>query len=100
MKALVICAALAISTTSASAVERYQSTGLSCAAIKASIKKQGSIILHFASNNADAPVRYDRFVGSANQCDTGSSVAASSVTTRDDPNCAVQSCQAIRNHHG
>jgi len=99
MKAMLICAALAATTSAAHAVERYQASTLTCSTAQAAIHTKGAVIIHFPAQSQSAPPTYGRFVANVNQCDTGNQIASSSIPTKDDLNCKVSSCQRYRSGH-
>lgn len=82
-----------IAASPASAISRYNTTGMSCASVQDAISREGAAILRYPSTRVRNMTLYDRYVRSATQCDIGEYAARSSVPTRDAQNCPVYRCE-------
>jgi len=86
-----------LAASPAAAISRYNTTGMSCAAVQSAIDREGAAILRYPSTRVRNMTLYDRYVRSDRQCDTGEYAADSSVPTRDAKNCPVYKCEPRTN---
>lgn len=82
---------LAAATLPAQAISRYQSTGMSCAAIQDVISKQTAAIMRYPSKRVPGLVLYDRYVKNGNYCDSGEVTETVTIPSRDGQ-CPVYHC--------
>lgn len=79
-------------TTPASAISRVETTRTDCAAIRATLIKEGAAILRYTSKNG-LPI-YDRYVSSSLMCQSPEIGVWASVPARDTSSCRVIACDA------
>lgn len=84
--------AVVAATTSASAISRVETTRTDCAAIRATLIKEGAAILRYTSMNG-LPI-YDRYVSSSLMCQSPEIGVWASVPARDTTACRVIACDA------
>ncbi|MBD9389208.1 hypothetical protein IB237_18640 [Agrobacterium sp. AGB01] len=88
---MIVLATLAASP--ASAISRYETPSMNCAAVQSAIDREGAVILRYPSTRVRHMTLYDRYVSSARQCEIGEYAARNSVPTRDVQNCPVYRCE-------
>src|SRR5690349_6476699 len=82
-------------TAQASAIKRYQTTSMTCQAIKAAIKNDGAAILRYQSErNPNLPL-YGRYVKSRQYCQAEETTEFRSVPSKDTSSCPVLACVPI-----
>ena len=84
---------LAAATLPAQAISRYNTPGMSCAAIHGVLEQQNAAILRYPSKRVPGLVLYDRYVKNANYCDSGEVTERESIPSRDGQ-CHVYKCVA------
>jgi hypothetical protein len=77
--------------TQAHAISRYNSTGMTCAAVQTAIDREGAVVLRYPGRTG--VTLYDRYVASDRLCFSGEFAKSSTVPTRDTPRCPVQHCE-------
>ncbi|MEX0347463.1 MAG: hypothetical protein AB3N20_21250 [Rhizobiaceae bacterium] len=82
---------LAVTSTSAEAISRYNSTSMSCSKAKAIVRSQGAVIFRYPSRRNPSLTLYDRFVAHGGLCAFGETAAPKSVPTRSG-NCRLIAC--------
>lgn len=92
-----LVAALSLSLVSADAlaISRYNSQSMTCDSIQATIQREGSAILRYASTSTPGLPLYDRYVANGTYCGYGESAETSSVPASDTPSCLVLACKEI-----
>lgn len=88
---MVVVAAFAASP--ASAISRYDTPSMTCAAVQESIDREGAAILRYPSTRVNNMTLYDRYVRNSRQCDFGEKAETTTVPTRDQQNCPVYHCE-------
>ncbi|MEM6464236.1 MAG: hypothetical protein AAF724_20205 [Pseudomonadota bacterium] len=74
------------------AINRYNVTAMSCAAVQAAVQRDGAAILRWQSpRNPGLPI-YDRYVRNTLYCDYNEYATPAFVPSRDNPNCRVRNC--------
>ncbi|MDE1994151.1 MAG: hypothetical protein KGI75_16730 [Rhizobiaceae bacterium] len=90
MKRFLLIAVLAIPASDALAISRYDTAGMSCAAVQAHVAQEGAVVLRYPSRGGGTTL-YDRYVRDASQCGGFSETVQTSVPTRDG-SCSVKVC--------
>lgn len=90
--AFTVCAAL-LAAEPALAISRYNSTGMSCAAVQRTIAREGAVILRYPSRNRARLTLYDRYVADSRFCDGHEFADRATVPTADTPSCPVRACK-------
>jgi len=98
MRKILLCAALVVPVSDACAIERIRPAAMSCPALQRVIENQGAVILRFSPTSRAAPTVYDRYSSGDAGCGAEAYPAATTVPTRDDPDCAVMLCRTKRGH--
>jgi hypothetical protein len=91
MKAVLIALSLMLVSFEAHAVSRYNSTSMSCANVKATVQRQGAVILRW--RGASGVPRYGRFVADGRFCSASERAEFSYVPSADRKSCAVRECK-------
>jgi hypothetical protein len=94
MKTVAAALLLSLLASNAQAIERYMSTSMTCAAVKAAINQQGAVILQHRSKRTGV-LLYDRYVKNRLFCPGGQTTEFASVPTTDRPSCNVYRCDDI-----
>lgn len=89
---LAVAAGLALLSTEADAISRYNSKSMSCAAIKAKIQAEGAVILRWPSTQNPGNTLFGRFVANKNYCSFGELLVRTTVPSADRKSCAVYKC--------
>ncbi|MCJ9669354.1 MULTISPECIES: hypothetical protein [unclassified Neorhizobium] len=90
--AVIACGTL-LSGEPAAAISRYNSTGMSCAAVQRAIGREGAVILRYPSRNKARMTLYDRYVIDSGYCDSHEFADRATVPTADTPSCPVRACK-------
>ena len=93
IKVLALTAGLALFSTGADAISRYNSTSMSCAAIKAKIRAEGAVIQRWRSTRNPGNTLFGRFVASSRYCSSGELLVRTLVPSADRKSCAVFECK-------
>jgi len=91
MKAVLIALSLLLVPFEAQAISRYNSTSMSCNQIKATVRREGAVILRWRGRS-DVP-RYGRFVADDRFCESGMRAEWSYVPASDRKSCSVYECK-------
>lgn len=91
MKAVLIALSLLLVTFEAQAISRYNSTSMSCNKIKATVRREGAVILRWQGRSG-VP-RYGRFVANNAFCEASTRAEWSYVPSSDKKSCAVYECK-------
>ena len=91
MKAVLIALSLLLVSFEAQAISRYNSTSMSCNAIKATVRGEGAVILRWRGKTGAQ--RYGRFVAHNGFCESGMRAEISYVPASDRKSCAVRECK-------
>src|SRR5262245_36282303 len=91
MKAVLIAMAVLLVPFEAQAISRYNSTSMSCNKVKATVRREGAVILRWQGRSG-VP-RYGRFVAHNGFCDSGMRAEWSYVPSSDRKSCAVYECK-------
>ncbi|TPW25870.1 hypothetical protein [Pararhizobium mangrovi] len=95
MKAFAAALALVILPLPAQAIQRYETTALSCDQVHAVIAHDGAAILQYTAPDSGLPI-YDRYVANGNYCEAYSVPERDTILTNDTPSCPVYHC--MRRH--
>lgn len=74
------------------AINRYQSTSLSCSEIKDRIANQGAVILRYPGRMNPSLTVYDRFVVNRSQCSSHEVAERLGIPAADTRSCKVSRC--------
>lgn len=96
MLRIVLAAAIAMAFVGESAaINRYQTTSMSCAKIKAILNSEGAAILRWQSTRNPGLPLYGRYVKSRQFCEQSEVTEYASVPTADTKSCSVRKCVTI-----
>jgi hypothetical protein len=95
MKVLLTALGIALITSQAHAISRYQSMRMSCDEVRSVIRDEGAVILRWTSTRVSKLPRYDRFVSDSRFCSVNEVAAFASVPTQDDRACTVKKCEMV-----
>ncbi|MGE0282432.1 MAG: hypothetical protein AB7P20_17720 [Rhizobiaceae bacterium] len=84
---------IALMTSQAHAISRYQSMRMSCDEVRSVIREEGAVILRWQSKTVANLPRYERFVSDSRFCSSNEITVFSSVPTRDSRACTVKKCE-------
>lgn len=84
---------LSFMSADAYAISRYNSQGMTCGQVQASIRNEGAVILRYASRRNPSLPLYDRYVLHDGYCEYGEYAKYASVPTRDTASCPVSKCE-------
>jgi hypothetical protein len=76
----------------ASAIERYQTTSMSCARVQAALNSDGQAILRYPAPDNPSLVLFDRYVRDRTFCSPSQRADLRSVPAADTRNCPVRKC--------
>jgi len=76
----------------ASAIERYQSTSMSCARVQAAVNSDGQAILRYPASDNPSLMLFDRYVRDRTFCSSSQRADLRGVPAADTPNCRVRKC--------
>lgn len=92
IKRAVLAAALCAVSSEALAISRYDASTKTCAEVQAIVKREGAVILSYASTNILGLQRYDRYVRDQSACEAGEVYRRAGVPTSDEKYCPVGRC--------
>ncbi len=78
-------------TGPALAISRYNSNGMSCAAVQNTIRREGAAIFRYPGRSG--ATLYDRYVADERYCAGGEYAKSGTIPTRDSRNCPVRHCE-------
>jgi hypothetical protein len=90
-KALLIALGLSLVSFEAGAISRYNSTSMSCAEVRATIRAEGAAIMRWRS--ARGVQRYGRYVASDRFCPSAEIAEWSYIPSADRKSCGVLECK-------
>ena len=91
MKRIALAGTMLMVAFAASADPAYTITNMSCAAVQAAVKANGSVILHYRSKRNPGLPLYGRYVSDRRFCASGQIVNFASVPAAD-KSCNVRQC--------
>ncbi|HEY6630850.1 MAG TPA: hypothetical protein VIZ90_05310 [Rhizobiaceae bacterium] len=92
MRRLAVIVAVLVLAGEAWAIERYQTTSMSCARVQAALNSDGQAILRYPARDNPSLVRFDRYVRDRTFCGASQRADLQSVPAADTPNCRVRKC--------
>ena len=92
MRRLAIVLAALLLAGEAFAIERYQTTSMSCARVQAALNSQGQAILRYPARDNPSLVLFDRYVRDRTFCSASQRADLQSVPAADTRNCPVRKC--------
>ena len=84
-------AAFAMTSVTAEAISRYNSTTLTCAAARSHVAAEGAVVFRYPSSRKSGLTLYDRFVAQGGFCSWSVTARAKSIPTLDGQ-CALLAC--------
>ncbi|WP_274628060.1 hypothetical protein [Arvimicrobium flavum] len=97
MKAIYVSLGLILISSSAQAIERYTSTSMTCARVKAAINADGAAIMRYTSTRVAGLPLYGKYVRNGNFCDRGEATERAYIPASDTRSCPVWECKRIEN---
>ena len=88
---VVLC--LSLIPVEAQAISRYNSTSMTCANVKATVRREGAVILRWRSKYNPSLPLYGRFVANGSFCEASTRPETRYVPTSDRKSCAVLECK-------
>ncbi len=95
MKRFLFVLLLSLSALPAHAISRYQSTSMTCDAIRAAVSREGAAILRYESKRVKGLPLYGRYVRDRGQCRMDEYAKRQFVPARDTDRCPVLACEHI-----
>lgn len=95
MRYLAIAAVAATMATPAAAIERYTSTGMSCAEVHDRIAAGGAVIMQHMSTRVAGMRLYGRYVSNGRFCDAGEAAQTVYIPAGDTDSCQVKECKRV-----
>ncbi len=93
MKTVLLGLCLSLATAEAHAISRYQSTSMSCAEAKATVRGEGEAIMRWTSITNPGLPRFGRFVSDRRFCSANERAETSYIPTADRKSCALRECK-------
>lgn len=87
-----IAGALAILTSEASAVSRYQTMRMACDDVQAVLRHEGAAILRWRSTRDPSLPLYGKYVSDSRFCESNEVATFATVPTADERACHVRKC--------
>ncbi|MDQ0454042.1 hypothetical protein [Rhizobium paknamense] len=87
--------AVSFVATDALAIQRYNSTTMTCEGVRQAVRSEGATILRYPSKRVAGMTLYDRYVRDRGFCNSNEYAERATVPTRDNPACPVLNCQPI-----
>ena len=76
----------------ASAIERYNTSKMTCAEVTAALQSEGKAILRYPSSRIPGMMRFERYVAERHMCGVGYLAIVTKVPTSDTKACRVIRC--------
>lgn len=92
MRRLAITISVLLAAGEAFAIERYQTTAMSCARVQAALNSEGQAILRYPAPDNPSLALYDRYVRDRTYCSASQRAELRSVPAADTRNCPVRKC--------
>lgn len=92
MRILLVALGISLLAVEAHAISSYNPLQMTCAEVKAVIRREGQVMLRWTSPTAGVP-RYGRYVSNSSFCATGERARQTLVPTRDRKSCGVSDCR-------
>ncbi|WP_027151134.1 hypothetical protein [Mesorhizobium sp. WSM2561] len=95
MKTVLFAACLTLVAAEAQAISRYDPSRMTCGTVRATIAREGAVILRYQSTRTPGLPLYDRYVRSQSFCNRGEVRARASVPSADTNSCIVYKCKRV-----
>ncbi|TIR43090.1 MAG: hypothetical protein E5X64_02685 [Mesorhizobium sp.] len=95
MKTVLFAACLTLVAAEAQAISRYDPSRMACDSVRATIAREGAVILRYRSTRTPGLPLYDRYVRSQRFCNMGEVRARASVPSADTKSCIVYKCKRV-----
>jgi hypothetical protein len=92
--ALAAAMLVAVAATPALAISRHNTDGMSCSQTQATVRKEGAVILRYASKRNPGMTLYGRYVRHGLFCASHEVAQWAWIPTADDNTCRVLECKA------
>lgn len=92
---ILVCVVTAVSATSADAISRYNTGGMTCSAIRGALAREGAAVLRYPSKRVAGLPLYDRYVSSDRFCASNEYAEDDTVPAKDTDACPVLRCKTI-----
>lgn len=74
-------------------MQRLYASSVTCQQIKSTPEREGAAIVHYQSHNSSGLSLFDRFVSSANYCESAKRALPIAINTRDTTTCKIPVCR-------
>ena len=91
-KTAMLALAVALLPFQAEAISRYNSTSMTCAGVKATVRAEGEVIMRWRSSRSGVQ-RFGRFVAHDGFCPEAERAEITYIPSADRPSCAVYECK-------
>ncbi len=91
-KTLLLALAVSMLPFQAQAISRYNSTSMSCAQVRATVRAEGEVIMRWRSSRSGVQ-RYGRFVAHDGFCPSAEIAEWSYIPSADRESCPVYECK-------
>jgi hypothetical protein len=85
---------LVLAAGQASAIERHDTSTMTCAQLTAALQSEGKSILRYPSSRIEGVMRFERYVAERQMCGVGNMAIVAKVPTSDTKSCRVIRCTA------
>ena len=100
MKRMVLAICLLAVSMPAQAINRYDTSGLTCQRIQTILQDEGSAILRYPSPRNSQLTLYDVYVMNPVFCQSGEHARSAFVPSSDNKRCRVRQCLQTRSDEG
>lgn len=94
---MALCLGIALCSSNALAINRYNVTTLTCDNARQILRDQGAAIFRYPSKKVSGMTLYDRYVRNSQSCDYDEYAERATVPTSDNLKCPVLNCEPISN---
>jgi hypothetical protein len=85
---------LLLAASQAIAIERHDTSKMTCAQVTATLQSEGKAILRYPSSRIDGMMRFEKYVAERHMCGVGNMAIVAKVPTSDSKACRVIRCTA------
>mgnify|MGYP003674875695 CR=1 FL=1 len=100
MTRFLLLLSLIVISAPANAINRYDTTGMSCSRIQSVLESEHSAILRYPSSRNPSLSLYDRYVSTSQYCGPGSRASIATVPSSDSKTCRVHKCSKFTGGSG
>ncbi len=98
MKSMLLALCFSLIAAEAQAISRYNSTGMSCDEVRATVHSEGAVILRYRSTRDPSLPLYGRYVSDRRFCNFDEVAETAFVPAADTRSCLVRECRQFDPH--